>query len=86
MLAEEVEVEAPAFHDFIGNEHDVAQHGEQMLLQSPDHHAVDEGRRRRVLDFELDAPGLAHDAQVEVAVLLEDQPRVVDGAARIEDR
>jgi len=26
-------------------------------------------RRRRVLDLELDAPGLAHDAKVEVAIL-----------------
>src|SRR5258708_29848800 len=72
------EVEAAAFHDLIRNEHHVAQHREQMILQSPDHHPVDESSRRRVLDLELDAPGLAHDAQVEVAVLLDYHPGIVD--------
>ncbi len=78
------EVEAPAFHDLIRNEHHIAQHGEQVVLQSSDHHAVDEGRGRGVLDLQLDAPGLAHDAQIEVPVFLENHPRIVDVAARIE--
>src|SRR6267378_5799612 len=78
------EVVAAAFHDLVGNEHHVAQHREQMVLQSPDHHSVDESGGRRVLDLELDAPGLAHDPQVEVAVLLEYHPCIVDIAAGIE--
>ena len=79
-----IEIVAPAFHDFVGDEHHVAQHREQMILQAPDHDAVDEGRRGRILDLELDAPRLAHDAQVEVSVLLEYQTRIVDIAAGIE--
>ena len=55
-----------------------------MLLQAPDHDAVDEGGSRSVLDLEFDPPGLAHDANVEIAVLFEDQARVVDVAAGIE--
>ena len=38
----------------------------------------------RVLDLELDAPGLAHDPQIEIAVFLENHPRIVDVAAGIE--
>ncbi len=57
-----------------------------MILQAPDHDAVDESRRRCILDLELDAPRLRHDAQIEVAVLLEYQPRIVDFTAGIEHR
>src|SRR5450755_4253527 len=78
------EVVAAAFHDLIRYEHDVAQHREQMILQSSDHHSVDESRRRRVFDLKLDAPGLAHDTQVEVTVLVENHTRIVDIAAGIE--
>ena len=78
------QIEAPAVHDLVGDEYHVAQHGEQMLLQSPDHLAVDECRRRRIFDLELDAPGPAHDAQIEVPVLLENQPGIVEIAAGIE--
>ena len=84
MLAEELQVEAAAFHDLVGDEHHVAQHREQVILQAADHLAVDEGRGRRVLDLELDAPGLAHDPQIEVLVFLEDRPRIVDIAAGVQ--
>ena len=84
MLAEEVEIVASALHDFVGDEYDVAQHREQMILQAPDHDAVDESRRRRILDLQLDSPGLAHDAQIEVPVLLEYLAGVVDVAAGVE--
>jgi hypothetical protein len=57
-----------------------------VILQPPDHHAVDEGRGRRILDLELDAPGLRHDPQVEVPVFLEDHARIVEIAAGIEHR
>ena len=67
------EVEAPALHDLVGDEHHVAQHREQVILQSADHLAIDECRRRRILDLELDAPGLPHDAQIEIPVFLEYQ-------------
>ena len=40
-----VEVEAAALDDLVGDEHHVAQHGEQLLLDAADHLAVDEGRR-----------------------------------------
>ena len=79
-----IQIEAPALHDLVGDEHHIAQHGEQMVLQAADHHAVDEGGGRRILDLELDAPGLAHDPQVEILVLLEYHARVVDVAAGIE--
>ncbi len=61
---------------------DVAQHREQVLLDAADHLAVDEGAGRRVLHLELDAPGLAHDAQLEVLVALEDQARRRRSACR----
>ena len=63
------QIEAAALDDLVGDEHHVAQHREQMILQAPDHFPVDECRGRRVLDLELDAPGPAHDAQIEVPVL-----------------
>jgi hypothetical protein len=73
-----IQLEASAFNDLVGYEHHIAQHGEQVILQPPDHDAVDEGRRRRVLDLQLDAPGLAHDADLEVAVLLEYRAGILD--------
>ncbi len=57
-----------------------------MVLQAADHHAVDERGGRGIFDLELDAPGLAHDAQIEIAVLFEYHARIVDLAAGIEDR
>src|ERR1700721_574669 len=57
-----------------------------MILQSPDHLAVDEGGGGRVLDLELDSPGAAHDAQVETSVFLEDGARIVGRAAGTQDR
>jgi hypothetical protein len=53
------QIEAAALDDFIGDEDHVAQHREQVILQTADHFAVDERGRRRVLDLELDAPCLA---------------------------
>ncbi len=37
-----------------------------------------------MLHLELDAPGLAHDAKLEVLVGIEDEPRVVDQGARVQ--
>ncbi len=65
---------------------DVPQHREQVLLDAADHSAVDEGRRRRVAQLQLHAPGLAHDADVEVCIALEDRPSVVGLAAAVQDR
>src|SRR5882757_1118538 len=79
-----IEVITAALHDFVGDEHHIAQHGEQVVFETPDHDAVDKCRRRRVLDLELDAPGLAHDAKVEVAILFKDRARIVDFAAGVE--
>jgi hypothetical protein len=79
-------VEPAGADDFIGGIDDVAQHREQMLLDAVDHVAVDKCGRRRVGDLELDAPGMAQDLHVEVAVVLEDLLGVVAFAAGIEHR
>ena len=42
------EVEAAALDDVVRDEHHVAQHGEQVLLDAADHLAVDEGLGRRI--------------------------------------
>ena len=49
-----------------------------------DHLAIDEGRGRRIADLQFDAPGVAHDLHVEVAVALEDLLGVVVVAAGVE--
>jgi hypothetical protein len=46
--------------------------------------AVDESRGRRVPDLELHAPGVAHDADVEVRMAVEDRARVVRLAAAVQ--
>ena len=76
------EVEAPAGDDLVGDEHHVAQHREQVLLDAADHLAVDEGGRRGILHLELHAPGMAQDADLEVAVAVEDFLGVVGGRRR----
>ena len=48
--------------------------------------AVDESRSRGVLDLELDAEGVTHDADVEVPVAIEDLARIVGVAAGVEHR
>ena len=48
--------------------------------------AIDEGGRRRIAHLQLDAPGVAHDLHVEVAVALEDFLGVVVVAAGVEHR
>ena len=78
------EVEAAVLVDLVVDVEDVAQHREQVFLDAADHLAVDEGRGRRVAQLELDAPGLAHDADVEVVVALEDRLRVVGLAAGVQ--
>jgi hypothetical protein len=65
---------------------DVAQHGEQVLLDAADHATVDERRRGGVVQLELDAPGLAHDADLEVRVAVEDRARVVGLSAAVQHR
>ena len=75
-----------ALDDLVGNEHHIAQHREQVLLDAPDHLAVDERRRRGVLHLELHSPGVANDANLEVAVVVEDFLGVIRGCAGVEDR
>ncbi len=81
-----VEIEAPALQDLVGDEHHVAQHREQVLLDAADHLPVDEGGRRCVLHLELHPVGVAHDADVEVAVAGEDFLGVVGGRPGVEHR
>ena len=71
-------VEIEARDDLVVRIDDVAQHREQVLLDAPDHLAVDEGAARGVLHLELDAPGLAHDPELEVLVGLENEAGIVD--------
>ena len=66
------------------DEDHVAQHREHVLLHAADHLAVDEGLARRVLDLELDAPGLAHQLHFEILVAVEDFLGVVGFAAGVE--
>ena len=80
------EVELRALDDLVGDVDDVAQHREQVLLDAADHLAVDEGDRRRALHLELDAPRLAHDPDLEVAVFLEQLLGIVAAAAGVEHR
>ena len=79
-----VEVEAAAFDDLVADEDHVAQHREHVFLHAADHLAVDEGLAGRVLDLELDAPGLAHELDFEILVAVEDFLGVVGFAAGIE--
>jgi hypothetical protein len=55
-----------------------------VLFHAADHFAVDECLSRRVLDLELDAPGLAHQLHFEVLVTVEDFLGIVGFAAGIE--
>ena len=80
------EVEPAALDDLVGDEDHVAQHREQVLLDAADHLAVDEGLPGRVLDLELDAPGLAHQLDLEVLVAVEDLLGVVAFAAGVQHR
>ena len=70
--------------DFAVDVENVAQHREQVLLDAADHAAVDERAGRRVAQLELDAPGLAGDADVEIRVPLEDRARIVGFAAAVQ--
>src|SRR5262249_51356954 len=58
----------------------------QMLLDATDHLAIHERRGRGVLHLELHSPGVAHDADLEVAVAVEDLLRVIGGRAGVEHR
>src|SRR5690606_36033662 len=77
-----VQVETLAAEYRVVYVHDVAQHGEQMLLDTADHLSVDEGVRRRILHFELDTPGLAAEPYLEILVAVEDRADVVGLQAR----
>ena len=79
-----LELDAAVLVDLAVDVQDVAQHREQVLLDAADHPAVDEGPGRGVAQLELHAPGLAHDADVEVVVALEDHARVVGLAAGVQ--
>src|SRR5262245_6809236 len=48
-----------------------------MLLDAADDLPVDKRVRRRVLDFELDSPGLTTEAYLEILVALEDGTDIV---------
>ena len=86
MLPGSLEVDRAVLEHLAMQVEDVAQHREQVLLDAADHLAVDERRRRRVAQLELHAPGLAHDADIEVRVALEDRARVVGLAAAVQHR
>ena len=56
-----------------------------MFLDAADHLAVDECRGGCVVHFQLDAPCLAHDLHIEVAISIEDLFRVVGVGAAVEN-
>jgi hypothetical protein len=80
------QVEAAALLDLRGDVDHIAQHREQVLLDAIDHLPVDEGTRRRIGDFQADAPGMAHHAHLEIAVELEQLLGIVAVAAGVEHR
>ena len=80
------QLDAAVLVDLAVDVEDVAQHREQVLLDAADHAAVDERGGRRIVQLELDAPGLAHDVDVEVGVAVEDRARVVGLAAAVQHR
>jgi hypothetical protein len=80
------EIETSAGDDLVGDEHHVAQHGEQVLLDAADHLPVDEGGRGGVLDLKLHPPGMTHDADLEIAVAVEDLLGVIGGGTGVENR
>jgi hypothetical protein len=71
------QIEAIAAEDGIVDVNDVAQHREQVFLDTADHLAVDERARRRIADFELDAPSLSAEANLKVLVAIEDRTHVI---------
>src|SRR5262245_15983321 len=77
-----VQIEAAAAQNGIMDVDDVAQYREQMLLDAADHLAVDEGARRRVAHFELHAPRLPAETNLEIAILIEDGTGIVSFIAR----
>src|SRR5690606_17288334 len=81
-----VQIETIGAENGIVNVDDVPQQREQMFLDAADHRAIDERARRRVLPFELDAPGLAAQLDLEVLVAVEDGAHVVGLQARAEHR
>src|SRR5690349_21263264 len=81
-----VEIEALATEDGVVDVDDVTQHCEQMFLDTANHRTIDEGAGRRVLHFELDAPGLTTEADFEILVALEDGADVVGLKARTQHR
>src|SRR5581483_7125647 len=78
------QVVAAAGDDLVGDEHHIAQHRKEMLLDATDHLPVDERRGRSVVDLELDAPRVAHDADVEIAIAVEDLLGVIGAGAAVE--
>jgi hypothetical protein len=78
------EIEPPAVDDLVRDEHHVPQNREQMLFDATDHLPVDEGRGRGIVHLELDAPRVADNLDVEVAVTVEDFLRVVGVGTAVE--
>jgi hypothetical protein len=66
-----VQVELRIVRHLVADEDDVAQHGEQMLVDALDHLAVDEGDGRRTLDVELDAALALDDGDIERLISLQ---------------
>ena len=79
------QLDAAVLVDFAVDVEDVAQHREQVLLDAADHAAVHERRGRRIVQFELDAPGLPHDVDVEIGIAVEDRAGVVGLAPAVQD-
>ncbi len=79
------EIEAAALDDVVRDEHHVAEHGEQVLLDAADHLAIDEGLGRRVMDVQTNAPGVPHDLDVEGGVAVEDFLGIVRVGAAVQD-
>ncbi len=80
------QVEVTLLHQLVVGEDDIAQGGEQMAAYAGDHPAVDEGRRRRVEQLQLDAARLGDHPQIEVGVARIDFPRIVDFSPGVEHR
>jgi hypothetical protein len=79
-----LQVEPLAAENGVVDIDDIAQHREQMFLDATDHLAVDESAGRRVFHFQLDAPGLAAEADLEILEAVEDRAHIVGFQARTE--
>jgi hypothetical protein len=70
--------------DFVAEKNDVAQHGEEMLLDTLDHFVVDKGATRRPDDVELEATRTIDHVNVEGGVAIEQFLAIIELVAAIE--